>query len=148
MGSRGARWSIPIAYLPHHRREAPAAFAFRDDRVAVIMDRNPLARGHALVIPLRHVELLADLDEEMGMHLFRVGMRMDRALRASEVGADAVRLSLSDGRAAGQEVPHVHLHVIPRHWGQVTCRSRVDLGALARVAEDISAAYRRLYIEG
>ncbi|NLD73190.1 MAG: HIT domain-containing protein [Chloroflexi bacterium] len=128
---------------------APASIAYEDDAVLVIMDRYPLTRGHALVLPRTHVAALPDLDEEIGMHLFRVAMRIDRALRDSSLGADAVRLTLSDGSEAGQEVPHVHMHVIPRYRETrlgATSRARsATREELDAAAQAISEAYTRLF---
>jgi len=130
------------------RREA--AIAHRDDCAIIIMDHNPIAAGHALVIPTLHAKLLTELGEDAGMHLFRLAMRMDRVLRESSIGADAVQLVLSDGPAAGQEVPHVHLHLIPRHRGDhgAVGRRRASLPELERVAMELSATYQRLYATG
>jgi len=97
--------------------EEPASFLYRDDRCSAFMDIQPVNPGHLLVIPNRHARYLADLDEETGAQLFRVGQRLAGALRKSGVRCQGVNLFLADGEAAGQEVFHVHLHVIPRHEG-------------------------------
>jgi histidine triad (HIT) family protein len=60
---------------------------------------------------------LSELDEETGAQLFRVAMRLSEALRQSGVRCEGVNLFLADGEAAGQEVFHVHLHLIPRFRG-------------------------------
>lgn len=77
-------------------------------------DAYPVADGHVLVVPRRHVARAADLDEEEWYDLHRLGGRM-----AAGAGADAVNYGLNDGDAAGQTVGHVHLHVIPRRTGDV-----------------------------
>jgi len=94
-----------------------ATFVTRNERVAVFMDIQPINPGHLLVVPTCHAEGLADLDPETGGELFRTAQRMARALRASDLKCEGVSLSLADGEAAMQEVPHVHLHVIPRFTG-------------------------------
>ncbi len=81
------------------------------------MDIQPVNPGHVLVVPNRHATFLADLDEDTAAHMFRVGQRLAAALRRSGVRCEAVNLFLADGEAAGQEVWHVHLHVIPRYRG-------------------------------
>jgi histidine triad (HIT) family protein len=85
--------------------ENAGAFAF--------LDIQPLARGHALVVPKRHAERFAELSPEdvaavmdLAQHVVR---RQSRAL-----GAEGATIAINDGRAAGQEVPHVHVHVVPR----------------------------------
>jgi histidine triad (HIT) family protein len=73
--------------------------------------------GHILIVPRVHAACLDELDPETGAHLFRVAMELSRAVRQSTVRCEGVNLFLADGKAAGQEVFHVHLHVIPRYRG-------------------------------
>jgi len=95
----------------------PANFVYRDELCAAFMDIRPINPGHVLVIPNNHAEQLVELDEESVRHMLWVAQRVDAALRASGLHCEAVNLFLADGRAAGQEVMHVHLHVIPRYRG-------------------------------
>jgi histidine triad (HIT) family protein len=90
---------------------------YADERCAAFMDIQPVNPGHLLVIPIRHASSLADLDEDTGAHMFRIAHRLAGALRRSSVRCEGVNLFLADGRAAGQEVFHVHLHVLPRYIG-------------------------------
>jgi histidine triad (HIT) family protein len=96
---------------------APASFVHDDGDLLVIADLRPVTTGHLLVIPRAHSEGLHDLPVEIGGRMFRFGQRMAGALRRSGVRCEGVNLFLADGVAAGQEVPHVHLHVVPRHVG-------------------------------
>jgi histidine triad (HIT) family protein len=95
----------------------PASFVYRDDRCTAFMDLRPVNAGHVLVIPNDHAAFLVELDPAVGGHLFIVGQRIAQALRESEVRCEGVNLFLADGPVAGQEVLHVHLHVIPRYRG-------------------------------
>jgi len=70
-----------------------------------------------LVIPKQHKPSLSDLDEEIGMHLFKVTMQMAKALRHSGLQCEGINLFLADGEAAFQDVFHVHMHVFPRFQG-------------------------------
>jgi histidine triad (HIT) family protein len=81
------------------------------------MDIQPVNPGHVLVIPRAHVADLSELDEETGGHMFKVAVRISKALRRSGLRCEGVSLHLADGKAAFQEVFHVHLHVIPRFRG-------------------------------
>ncbi len=96
---------------------APASFVYRDEVCAAFMDIQPINPGHLLVIPVAHAANLSELEPETGAHLFRVAQRLAAALRSSGVQCQGVDLFLADGEAAGQEVFHVHLHVIPRFQG-------------------------------
>lgn len=93
---------------------ASAHMVYRDERVAALMDIHPVSPGHLLVIPVSHATFLAQLDEDVGGHLFVVAMRLGAALRAADTTVTGVNLHLADGLSAGQDVMHVHLHVIPR----------------------------------
>jgi len=96
---------------------AAASFVFRDERVAAFMDLRPVNAGHLLVVPVRHAVYLSNLDPEDGAQMFRVAQQLTAALHGSGLKCEAVNLFLADGEQAGQEVPHVHLHVIPRFSG-------------------------------
>jgi len=95
----------------------PASIVHRDERSCALMDVRPVNPGHVLVIPVAHAAFLAELDPDCGAELFRVAQRVAAAIRRSDLGCQGVNLLLADGEAAGQEVFHVHLHVIPRHRG-------------------------------
>ncbi|MFI6870475.1 HIT family protein [Nocardia sp. NPDC050406] len=117
---------------------APSSKVYEDDDVLAFMDIRPFTPGHLLVIPKVPATSLAELDPEVGGKLFQVGQRLAAALRESEVGCDGVNFFLADGVTAGQEVFHVHLHVIPRTpgdgfglRGRPTSPPRADLDYLA-----------------
>ncbi|NKY84196.1 HIT family protein [Nocardia veterana] len=117
---------------------APASKVYEDADVLAFMDIRPMTPGHLLVIPKVPARSLAELDPAVGGKLFQVGQRLAAALRASEVNCDGVNFFLADGVTAGQEVFHVHLHVIPRTPGdgfglrfRATTPPRADLDYLA-----------------
>jgi histidine triad (HIT) family protein len=124
--------------------EAPASVVREDDLTLAVLDIAPVSEGHTLVLPREHASRLDALDEATGGHLFQAGMRVAAALRSSDrIDAQGVNFLLSDGPAAGQEVDHVHLHVVPRHdddgidfgaWWAATDRSELD---------DVAAAIAR-----
>ena len=95
----------------------PESTVSHDEVCCAFMDTQPVNPGHVLVVPNKHVASIDDLDEEVGGHLFAIAQRITRALRRSGVRCEGVNLFLADGKAAGQEVLHVHLHVFPRFAG-------------------------------
>ena len=97
--------------------KSQATFVFQDDVVSAFMDLLPINRGHLLVIPNGHAVTLDDLDPATGAHMWQIAQRSAAAIRKSNVKCEGVNLLLADGEAAGQEVFHVHLHVIPRFSG-------------------------------
>jgi histidine triad (HIT) family protein len=90
---------------------------YADERVVAFMDMRPVNTGHLLVVPRFHAACLAELDRETGGYIFQVGMKLGEAVRRSGVQCEAVNLYMADGQAAGQQVLHVHLHVVPRFRG-------------------------------
>ena len=124
-----------------------ASFVYRDKRVTAFLDIRPVNAGHVLVIPNRHATNLSELDDESGMHLFQVARRITAALYAIGLPCEGVNLFLADGKLAGQDVFHVHLHVIPRYAqdGVAPCflehyneedASREELDQIARKIRD------------
>lgn len=97
--------------------EAEQSPVYGDERVIAFMDVQPVVRGHLLVAPRAHAANLADLEPEDGAAMFEVGRRAAATLRASRLRCEGVNIFVADGEAAGQDVFHVHLHVIPRHEG-------------------------------
>lgn len=95
----------------------PASLVFEDADVVAFMDIRPWTPGHLLVVPKVPARNLAELDPAIGGKLFQVGQQLAAALRDSEVACDGVNFFLADGITAGQEIFHVHLHVIPRTPG-------------------------------
>lgn len=96
---------------------SPASLVYQDECCSAFLDIQPVNPGHLLVVPNRHAGSLAELDEDSGAQLFRVAQYLAAAVRKSGVRCEGVDLFLADGEAAGQDVFHVHLHVIPRYVG-------------------------------
>jgi histidine triad (HIT) family protein len=97
--------------------ESPASMVYEDQRIAAFMDIQPVNSGHVLIVPRIHVANLADLEEGLAGDMFQVSARLAMAIRRTDLRCEGINLFLADGRAAGQEIFHVHLHVIPRFSG-------------------------------
>jgi histidine triad (HIT) family protein len=95
--------------------ELPAAFVYRDERVAAFMDIQPITAGHVLVVPLQDAATLAELHPDTGAHMFRIAQQIAAAIRKTDLKCEGINLVLADGVAAGQTVFHMHLHVFPRY---------------------------------
>lgn len=96
------------------RGESPATFVHQDDTVVAFMDIQPISHGHMLVVPREHAVLMSDLDETTAMRAFRVARQLASVVRQT-LGAGGVNLFVADGEIAFQDVPHFHVHVIPRY---------------------------------
>jgi len=85
----------------------------------VIRDAYPISAGHTLVIPRRHMGSFFGLSDQERADLMSL---LDRAREQllTEFSPDAFNVGINDGPAAGQTVPHLHIHLIPRYEGDVT----------------------------
>lgn len=96
--------------------EIPSTVLYEDDDILVFMDIGPIIKGHALVIPKTHYDLVTDTPDEVAARLHTVAKRVAQA-QMNGLAADGVNIMQNNGKAAGQEVPHMHIHVIPRFKG-------------------------------
>lgn len=92
-----------------------AEVLLKTDDYLCFLDKYPVTQGHALVVPKTHVQYLEEADS-VALYKF-----LERAI--SEIQRryepDAVNIGLNDGPAAGQTIPHIHWHVIPRYKGDI-----------------------------
>ena len=93
--------------------EIPSFTVYEDETTYAFLDANPLAPGHTLVIPKEPYERLNDMPADEAGEVFGLISDLAPAVEAA-VGADASTVALNNGPEAGQEVPHVHWHIIPR----------------------------------
>lgn len=98
------------------RGELPAQRVYEDERVLAFLDIHPSTPGHTLILPKSHVAQVEDLSEEDASALFRaLHLLVGRIQEA--VGATDSTIGINNGPGSGQEIPHVHIHVIPRSKG-------------------------------
>ncbi len=93
--------------------EIPSAKVYEDDKVMAFLDIAPFNLGHTLVVPKTHCHGLSDMPDDYRDALFAAAASLAPVvLRVT--GATGFNLLLNNGQTAGQEVPHAHLHIIPR----------------------------------
>ncbi|AGB17114.1 HIT family hydrolase, diadenosine tetraphosphate hydrolase [Halovivax ruber XH-70] len=103
--------------------QEPAHRVLEDDETVAFLDHAPMTTGHTLVIPKTHVPTLSVADPETVSRAFQTARRVGRAVeRAFDV--DGYSILQSNGAVAGQEVHHLHVHVVPRFEGD-----GVEIGA-------------------
>ena len=102
----------PFCSLPPERVLASNALAF------VIRDGYPVSPGHTLIIPRRHVGSFFEISEEERAAMLALLDEQKRALDA-EYSPAGYNVGINDGAAAGQTVPHLHIHLIPRFAGDL-----------------------------
>jgi histidine triad (HIT) family protein len=95
----------------------PSSEVYSDDMIMAFMDIKPVNPGHVLIIPKMHARNLQELDPNVGAHMFKLVIQVAEAIKKSGVKCEGVNVYLADGEVAGQVVPHVHIHVIPRFTG-------------------------------
>jgi len=95
---------------------AEVSICYEDADAIAFMDIQPVNDGHVLVVPREHYESLLDVPQDIGMHLFHITMRIANAVR-TVTGCDDMNIVVNSGKAAGQDEPHYHVHIIPRREG-------------------------------
>lgn len=93
--------------------EIPTATMYEDEDFRVILDANPAAKGHALIIPKEHYANLYELDDELAGKVLVLAKKMITKL-TDILGCDGYNIVQNNGEAAGQTVFHFHMHLIPR----------------------------------
>lgn len=96
--------------------EIPAEVVHETDDVIAFLDANPLAPGHTLVVPKEPHARLRDVPPELSAEVFGIVREIAPAIEDA-VEADATTIGINDGPAAGQEIPHLHVHIVPRFDG-------------------------------
>jgi bis(5'-adenosyl)-triphosphatase len=89
-----------------------------DERFLAVYNIAPILPGHSLVLPRAHLESVLSLDDADLAALVVFARRVTRLL-ARAFAADGFDWTIQDGRSAGQSVPHLHLHIIPRRMGDL-----------------------------
>ena len=104
--------ACPFCTLP------PERILLTNSHGIIIRDGYPITPGHTLVIPRRHVDSFFNLTAEERVDLLDL---LDQAKAGidKEFKPDTYNIAINDGPAAGQTVPHLHIHLIPRYSGDV-----------------------------
>ncbi len=122
------------------KKEAPASVLYEDDQTLVFLDIRPLNEGHTLIIPKEHYQTVYEMSEGLVCHVYAVVQRVVVAVKAA-MQADGITVIQQNGKAAGQEVFHMHVHVVPRFEGQKLPHFRdipnASRGDLERIADKI-----------
>ncbi len=96
--------------------ELPAAKVYEDEYTIAFMDAGQVNPGHVIVATKKQVETIVDLDDELAGALFRTVARVARAVEAA-FRPEGITVLQANRPAGWQTVPHVHVHVLPRHQG-------------------------------
>ena len=122
--------------------EIPASVVVEDESAVVFLDVGPLAEGHLLLIPREHFPSISEMPPDRMAAITRRLPQLGRAVR-EVMGVEGFNVLVNEGRVAGQEVPHVHFHLIPRVSGD-GLGYRWDVGKYPEGrAEEIQLRYKK-----
>ena len=120
--------------------KAPASILYQDETVMALLDIRPLNEGHTLVIPKKHYVDIFDIPENQLTHVYEIAKQVSVAIKKATNG-DGISIVQQNGKAAGQEIFHLHVHVVPRFEGQslppFSALKELDRAKLEAVAKKI-----------
>lgn len=122
-------------------REIPSTIVYEDEDTLAFMDIGPIIKGHTLVVPKTCYDPVTETPNEVLAKLICVAKRI-AAAQMKGLGADGVNIIQNNGAVAGQVVPHIHFHVIPRfegdghHWNW-DVKTYDDVDEMETLAEKI-----------
>lgn len=101
-------------------KEIPSSILYEDDQVLAILDISQVTKGHTLVMPKQHVENMLECDEETLSHVMEISKKLGNHIM-EKTGAAGMNILSNIHEAAGQSVPHFHVHLIPRYGEDDAC---------------------------
>jgi histidine triad (HIT) family protein len=126
--------------------QIPCTKVYEDATCLVFMDINPISPGHTLVVPKKHYEAITEMPAEEAAALYKPIPALAAAVKGA-LKAEALNVLQNNGRAAGQAVDHLHVHLIPRWAGDGLGfrwpAKKADFAVLAKQAEGIKAGLER-----
>ena len=93
-------------------------FIYENEYCIAMLDEFPVSLGHALIIPKSHIKNYFDVPKEIKTKLWEVVDIVKEYLQ-SKYNCDGFNIGINNGEAAGQTIPHVHIHLIPRYFGDI-----------------------------
>ena len=122
--------------------DIPTATVYEDEDFRVILDANPAAKGHALILPKEHYANLYEIDDELAGKSMILAKKMITKLTKA-LGCDGYNIVQNNGEAAGQTVFHFHMHIIPRYKGDTVnigwTPGKADADEINELKEKIAA---------
>lgn len=122
------------------KKELPCAKVYEDEATISFLDISPVHQGHVLVIPKRHSETLLHMEPRDALNLMKSTQLIADAVKKA-TNADGINIIMNNFKAAGQIVPHAHIHIIPRfkddglkHWPQTKYKE----GEIEKIQRQIS----------
>ena len=95
------------------KNEIPSNKIYENDNVFAFLDINPVNPGHVLVIPKEHYDHMEEVPDDLLCEVIKAIKKITIAVKEA-LGTDSVNIGINNGKLAGQIVPHVHFHIMPR----------------------------------
>jgi len=125
------------------RKEIPASVVYEDGQILAFMDIRPVNEGHTLIIPKQHYVDIFEAPEELLAATHKVTKKIAPAVK-NAANADGISIVQQNGKAAGQDIFHLHVHVIPRFLGEKMHRFEVLGLADRKELDEVAQKIRRI----
>jgi len=120
--------------------EIPSYKVYEDDDVLAFLDIAPVAKGHTLIIPKKHWQNMEDISDDGLVKLIKGVKRVGNLLK-EKLGVSGYNINENNDPVAGQAVPHIHWHIIPREEGdniELWAQGRYKEGEAERIIKKLS----------
>jgi histidine triad (HIT) family protein len=128
------------------RNEQDHVAVFEDGKVLAVMDLFPATPGHVLVLPKQHIETLYEMPADLGARIMATAILVAKVIK-EKLSPEGLNFIQSNEAAAGQTVPHFHLHIVPRYKGDPVIlqfghgNTPESIGELERIASLIKSGF-------
>jgi histidine triad (HIT) family protein len=114
---------------------------YENESIFVFLSRDPVSKGHALIIPKKHFANIYEVDDETARAL-GIGLRQVSSAVKKAMNAHGINIHMNNDKAAGQEVFHAHFHIIPRYVGDGRMHWKAGDGYKKGEVEEIAKTIR------
>jgi len=121
----------------------PCNKVYENKDVLAFLDMSPVNRGHVLIVPKKHSETLLDTDEQVLCKIIKATKKISNGVMKA-VNANGINIIVNNFKAAGQIVPHMHMHIVPRFssdgFTYTEPKKKFSESEMQKVAENIRKA--------
>ncbi len=122
--------------------EIPCYKIYEDDRVLVFLDIRPLSKGHTLVLPKEHFKNILDISEGLYEYMSKIVKKVSQVIQ-DRYNPEGILINQNNGQRAGQEVPHIHVHIKPIYmdtkvFDEADHRKEFSQDEMNRIKEELS----------
>lgn len=119
------------------KNELPSKTVYEDDIIKVIMNINPFTNGHLLILPKEHFENILDIKEDIIAHSIKI--LREKLYPMLKEKLDCKGFTICENNFLGQDIPHFHIHVIPRYE-----EDKLDFNYNKNILTDIEEVFKKL----